>query len=283
MPRRRPFAAGALGVLIVASAAWLEWGGRAEAPAPPPEAAADEDSVPLPLPPLPPRIAAGSEYERCLGMLANDPEGAESEAESWATAGGGDAAGHCLGLARIALGDAAEGAELLDRLGDRPSLPASGRAAVLAQAAEAWVMAREGAKALSAYDRAVALAPDDPDLRVGRARVAADAGRHADAQEDLTVALSLDPQRIDALVQRATCLRHLERMRDARADIDRALTLDPDNPEALLERGVQRQRRDDPAGARADWERAMELAPDSPTADLAEQNLALLEAGPERK
>ena len=37
------------------------------------------------------------------------------------------------------------------------------------------------------------------------------------------------------------------------------------------------------AQARADWERAMELAPDSATADLAMQNLALSEAGPQRR
>jgi hypothetical protein len=33
-------------------------------------------------------------------------------------------------------------------------------------------------------------------------------------------------------------------------------------------------------GARTDWERAISLSPDSATADLAQQNLALLEAGP---
>ena len=51
----------------------------------------------------------------------------------------------------------------------------------------------------------------------------------------------------------------------------------------LVERGILRQRMGDGAGARADWEHAIELDPDSTTADLAEQNLALLEAGPERR
>jgi regulator of sirC expression with transglutaminase-like and TPR domain len=61
------------------------------------------------------------------------------------------------------------------------------------------------------------------------------------------------------------------------------LTLDPDDPDALLERGILRQRMGDPAGARADWEHARGIDPTSTTADLAEQNLALLEAGPERQ
>ena len=34
------------------------------------------------------------------------------------------------------------------------------------------------------------------------------------------------------------------------------------------------------AGARTDWERVIELEPDGATADLAAQNMALIEAGP---
>ena len=55
----------------------------------------------------------------------------------------------------------------------------------------------------------------------------------------------------------------------------------------FLEEGAVEARdraiRGDEAGARADWERAVELAPDSATADLAMQNLALSEAGPQRR
>jgi regulator of sirC expression with transglutaminase-like and TPR domain len=72
----------------------------------------------------------------------------------------------------------------------------------------------------------------------------------------------------------------LDRAQDS---LDLALGRDPDNAEALLERGILRQRHDDRAGARRDWERAIELSPDSTTADLAQQNLALLEAGPDRR
>jgi regulator of sirC expression with transglutaminase-like and TPR domain len=84
------------------------------------------------------------------------------------------------------------------------------------------------------------------------------------------------------LVLRAATWRHLGHLGLAQDDIDRAIAIDPENAEAMLERGILRQRHDDPAGARDDWERAIVLAPDSPTADLAEQNLALLEAGPQQ-
>ena len=62
----------------------------------------------------------------------------------------------------------------------------------------------------------------------------------------------------------------------------RVLAADPDNAEALLERGVLRQRAEDVEGARGDWERVIAVAPDSQTADLATQDLALLDAGPIR-
>ena len=35
-----------------------------------------ESSTPLPLPPIPPRIASGQEYDRCLGLLTTEPESA---------------------------------------------------------------------------------------------------------------------------------------------------------------------------------------------------------------
>ncbi|MCA3414378.1 MAG: hypothetical protein INF84_07240, partial [Roseomonas sp.] len=59
-----------------------------------------------------------------------------------------------------------------------------------------------------------------------------------------------------------------------------ALRLAPRNVEALLERGILRQLRGEAEAARRDWERVLELAPDSAAADLAAQNLALIEAGP---
>ena len=106
---------------------------------------------------------------------------------------------------------------------------------------------------------------------------------YEDAVDDLSHALELDSRRADALVLRGAAWRHVGRLDLAEDDVDRALALDPDNPEAFLERGILRQRRDDRAGAKKDWTQAMSLAPDSATSDLAEQNLALLEAGPDQR
>ena len=59
----------------------------------------------LPIPPVPPRIAEGPDYEKCLGMLASDPAGANTFADAWQATGGGEAADHCLALAQVQLGD----------------------------------------------------------------------------------------------------------------------------------------------------------------------------------
>lgn len=107
--------------------------------------------------------------------------------------------------------------------------------------------------------------------------------RFEDAEDDLTRALDADPRRAETLVLRASAWRHLGQLDLAQDDIDRSIAIDPENAEALLERGILRERRNDWDGARRDWEQAIILAPNSATADLAEQNLALLEAGPAAK
>jgi tetratricopeptide (TPR) repeat protein len=268
--------AGLLLVLVAGAAAW-----RLATPARPDIEAAPADDTPLPVPPVPPRIAQGPEYEQCLGLLETDPAAAATFARNWQN--GGDGSVHCLALANIALGNQTDGAAMLERLAADSQADPAARALVFSQAAEAWSMADDDARAYAAASRAVALNPDDIDLLLARAAIADSLERPADALVDLDRAIALDGKRTDALTQHATALRHLDRLDAADADIARVLAIDPDFPEALLERGILRQRRGDAAGAREDWQRTIDLAPDTPAADLAEQNLALLEAGPDRQ
>ncbi len=241
-----------------------------------------EADVLLPLPPMPPRIGAGLEYERCLGLLATEPETAAANARAWAERGGGEPAIHCLALSRLARGEPDAAAEELERLASASSSPPATRAALLEQATQAWLMAGKPARAYATAALALALAPDDVALLIGHATAATLLDRDAEAADDLARALRLDPRRPDALIRRAAALRRLDRLAEALSDASAALALDPNNPEALLERGILRQRGGDDSGARTDWERAITLSPDTPTADLAQQNLALLEAGPSR-
>ncbi len=250
---------------------------RAEPPTTPPVTG---DETPPPIPPVPPRLADGGDYQHCLDMVADDPAGAYAFADAWFATGGGAPALHCQALGEIALGDPQSGASLLEKAAAASKAPEGARAAVLGQAVQAWLMADDAARAYEAAGKAVELAPDDPDLLIDRSIAAATMERYMDAIDDLDRALALDSRRVDALTFRAAAWRNEGRLEAARADIDRAVALEPDNPEALLERGIERQRDGDATGARADWERAKSLAPDSATADLAEQNLALLDAGP---
>jgi Flp pilus assembly protein TadD len=237
----------------------------------------------LPTPPEPPRLADGPEFERCIGLLRSDPEGARSYAEAWDQRGGGEGARHCLALSLLAMGEPRLAAQRLETLARNSRGGGAARAAVFAQATQAWLMSGDASRAFGAATMALTLSPDDPDLLTDRAVALGSLARYREAVEDLDRALVLDPERTEALVFRAAAWRHLERPDNAGRDIARALALDPANAEALLERGIIRQLRGDTAGARADWERAIELSPNSPTADLAAQNLALNEAGPSRR
>lgn len=239
--------------------------------------------VALPVPPFPPRIASGEAYEQCLAALTDDPDSARAIAEGWVESGGGDGAAHCQGLALIASGDPEGGAERLEQLARGSLAPDLARASVLGQAAQARLMAGQADRAYEDATLALALAPTDTELLIERAMASAERDQLPAAIDDLSHALRLDARRTDALVLRAGAWRQQDRLDLALADTERAISIDPDDAEALLERGIVRQRMGDPDGARADWLRALELDPNSTTAELAEQNLALLAAGPAQR
>jgi tetratricopeptide (TPR) repeat protein len=246
-------------------------------------AAPAEMSENLPIPPVPPRIAEGADYEKCMAMLASDPAGANTFADAWEATGGGEGATHCHALAQVALGDVETGADMLEKLAAQSHAPDVARAILYDQADQAWLLAGDAERAYGAATLALSLSSDDADLLIDRATAAIALGRWDDAAEDVTRALEIDGKRPDALVLRGIAHRQMGQLDQAQDDIDRAFALDPENPEAFLERGVLRQRRGDRVGAHQDWVAAMALAPDTPTSDLAEQNLALLEAGPDRR
>jgi tetratricopeptide (TPR) repeat protein len=239
---------------------------------------APDESAPLPIPPVAPRIAEGDQYDRCMDMLADDPAGADALATAWKN--GGEAATQCHALAQVELGNPAAGAALLTQLATTSTADPSARAEVFGQAAQAWTMAGNTAQAYATAAQAIALDPDDPELRVTHAIAASAVHQDKEAIDDLTAVLANDPKRADALTLRATAYRRLNDLAHAEADITLACAQDPDNPDALLERGVIRQRQGDRDGARQDWERVADLAQDTATGDLAQQDLALLDAGP---
>lgn len=223
-------------------------------------------------------IDHGEQYRACMKLVTKDPAGAFESGQSWYVQGGGIPARHCVALALIRLKQPGEGAKRLESLAEdarrsHPDLVPE----MLAQAAQAWLMVGETARALAVQSAAVKLRPDDVELRIDRALTLAEAGKYQEAVEDLTEALKHDPKRIDALVFRASAYRYLDKLDQARADLDQALKLKPDSAPALLERGMIRRLRDDKDGARQDWLAVLRLSPDGPTAETARANLERLD------
>jgi len=248
-----------------------------------PEVDQTESDAALPVPPFPPRVTEGSNYETCLASLAEDPDGAIILADALQASGGGDAAAHCRGLALMALGDPRQGAAVLEGLAKTTQAPPLAKASVLYQAAQGRLMVGQAAEARADATAALAYSPDDVDLMIIRASAEDAQGAYTEAEQDLDAALQRDSTRTDALVARATLFRKQGHPELALQDVATALRIDPEDADALLERGILRQRAGNLTGAREDWEHARGADPDSTTADLADQNLSLLAAGPSQR
>ena len=121
-------------------------------------------------------------------------------------------------------------------------------------------------EALAAYDRALALRPDDPNALNNRGIALRNLGRYDEALADYDRALALGPDHPDTLNNRGIALNYLKRHDEALADLDRALALRPDHPDTLNNRGIALnylKRHDE---ALADLDRALALRPDDPNA-----------------
>ncbi len=155
---------------------------------------------------------------------------------------------------------------------------ASLRAEVLDQAAQAWLLAGDPARAYAADGAALGLRPDDADLLVDRAEAAGAAGWFDKAIADLDRVLKADPARIDALIYRASAYREAGPPRPGAGRHRRgADSWPPNSVPALLERGNIRRLGGDLDGARQDWERVAVLAPGSAAEAAAQANIERLD------
>ncbi len=223
----------------------------------------------------PPSAEAEAEtYARCMKLAKSDPGAAETLAQAWHKKGGAHPADHCAAVALITLGKYRDGATRLDTLAKAMAkAPASLRADVLDQAAQAWLLAGEPVRAYADAGAAVNLLPNNADLLIDRAEAAASAGYYDKAVADLDRVLKSDPHRVDALIYRASAYRALDRLDPALADIDAALKRSPNSAPALLERGDIRRLKGDLDGAHRDWVEVGKVAPGSQADMAARANL----------
>jgi len=115
--------------------------------------------------------------------------------------------------------------------------------------------------AITAFSRALELAPKDVSARTGRGRARAALGEHALALSDFDAALLAGDTTL-AHLGRSGALAMLGRLEEAVAATSRAISAAPDRADAYYTRAVYRSQLDaDDPGVRADLDRAVELAP----------------------
>lgn len=181
-------------------------------------------------------------YEACLEAVEKDAAAGYETAMAWAAEAYSPHAMRCSAMALIELGRIEDGA---DRLASIAASSAGGapevRIGILAQAANAYLLARLPDKAKAAMDRAISLtAADDPglpDLLIDRARALAMLQNWRGAEEDLSRTIDLRPDNGLALRLRAAARMRQGVFDLALRDAEAAVALEPRNIEALLVRG----------------------------------------------
>ena len=116
-------------------------------------------------------------------------------------------------------------------------------------------------KALTSYDRALAVQPDHADVLNNRGNTLRELNRHDEALASYDRAISLRPDYADAFYNRGNALQDLRRFDEALASYDCALAVRPDYVDALYNRGVALQQLDRNDDALAGHDRALSLRP----------------------
>ena len=216
------------------------------------------------------------DHAACLAAARQAPERGYRAAQNWSQNGGGALARHCAALALLYLGQSSEAAARLEGLATEAENPTQA-VAWLAQAGQAWFMARRLARAEAVQSQVLKRMPDNIEFRIDRAVTRLSAGDHWAALDDLNHVLERDAGHIEGYLFRAAAYRYLDALDLARDDVERVLTLDPNRAEGWLERGILRQLQGDLRGARDDLMRAIDKAPDPVVADAARRRLEMVD------
>ena len=205
--------------------------------------------------------AGQTHYRDCVLQSRRDPEKAYNQALEWHKNGGGGASRHCAALALVGMGRYEDAATVLEELADDVQISDTAtrigaksgdalRAALLSQAGNAWLMAKQFRSARATLTKALKYvakrSPSACDILIDRARASAGEKNFDRALNDLDEAMDIDPTRPEIYVYRASAWRETNQMDLASKDIERALQMEPGDVDALLERGYIRQRQEQP-------------------------------------
>jgi tetratricopeptide (TPR) repeat protein len=185
----------------------------------------------------PARLAA------CVELTRAAPERAVETANAWIAGGGRLDARHCLGLAYVELGRWRAAATAYEQAAREAQGTQSPRSTTFwVQAGNAWLAADEGARAIQAFDAALA-APDLADelrgeVHLDRARAQVAMQNPAAARTDLDRAIALVPADPMAWYLSAALYARQDNLTLAARDIARARELGRDSPDILLLAGT---------------------------------------------
>lgn len=241
-----------------------------------------QSATPAAAQPLP--TLAELQFSECLNLARKDAPSAIADASLWAQQDGGYLALACHGfalatdfkfdLAVPVLVEAAQGAEAKND-------PRAAR--FWAQAGNAAIADNQPSEALTALDRALAVATvntEKADIEIDRARALVTLGQPDGAMTALTTARQLSPENGTAWLLSATLARRLNKLPDALTYIQTAAALSPRDPAVALEAGNIAIAAGDEAAARKQWEQTIAIAPTSRQANSAQAQLAALTPAP---
>jgi tetratricopeptide (TPR) repeat protein len=217
--------------------------------------------------------------DECRAAVAADPATAREDAAIWTRNGGGAEARLCEAAALAAMGATATAARLLTALATNPNrtMGVQSRATALIDAARLWLDAGAPDLASEALDGATRLMPDDREIPLVRADIAAAEGDWPAALAALDARLAVAPEDAPARALRAAALRRSGDPETARDEADRALSDAPGLPAALFEAAAARAELGQDAEAAALWLDLVTNHPGHPLAEPARRNLQLIQ------
>lgn len=181
-------------------------------------------------------------HNNCVRLIAEDLASGRRAAETWTSEGGGAPALHCLAIADLAAGYPKLAAVRLTEISERADAgDATARARLLAEAALAWLDARDYPQAEGSIEAAKRMAPALAELDFVAAKVFAASEKWQAAADAVTAAEERGLKTPEAYLIRARAHRALGKDMDAADDVVAALTIDPLNIDALTMRGELQQ------------------------------------------
>ena len=186
--------------------------------------------------------AEQARLDACLARIQSDPENAYEDGLAWSFEGNRPGARQCTALALIALGHIEDGAaRLVDLANASDGGTMEQRAAYLSQAGNAYIEADAPDQALTAFDGALKIAPDAPELLVDRASAQLLLTNYDKAIADLDNAISRTPKMGEAHMLRGQAWLAKGDLDKAMADVNAAMEADPENIDTLVLRGKVRE------------------------------------------